>query len=248
MTDLEFVSGNPAGVELSAIMVTYGAREMALASLDSLAREIRRLAGEVIVVDNGPDGALAAEIALRYPDFRVVTQIANLGFAAAGDLAADLARGQFLLFVNPDTVIPERALERLLEFAKVRPDAGIWGGRTLFGDGTINPTSCRRRPSLWSLFCSAFALDTRYPNSALFAAAGYGGWARNDERRVDVVCGCFLLVERRVWDRLGGFSPAFFMYGEDDDLCLRARRLGFRPAFTPSAAIIHYGRGTELNQ
>jgi hypothetical protein len=68
------------------------------------------------------------------------------------------------------------------------------------------------------------------------------------ERAVDVVCGCFLLVDKMLWDRLGGFSPAFFMYGEDDDLSLRARKLGYRPGFTPDAAIVHLGSGTEMNK
>src|ERR1700722_12349528 len=77
---------------------------------------------------------------------------------------------------------------------------------------------------------------------------GYGGWQRNDERCVDVVCGSFMLVRRAVWDRLGGFSPAFFMYGEDEDFCLRARRIGLAPAFSPRPCIIHSGSGTERNQ
>ncbi|HEX4080344.1 MAG TPA: glycosyltransferase family 2 protein [Rhizomicrobium sp.] len=235
-------------VELSVVIVTHGAREMTLDCLESVAIETRRLASEVLVVDNASENGLAREIAARFPHFHVVAQFANLGFAAAANLAADFARGRFLLFLNPDTIVADGALDRLLEFARARPGAGIWGGRTLYGDGAVNPTSCRRAPSLWSLLCSAFALDTRYPQSRLFAAMGYGGWQRDRERSVDVVCGCFLLVDRAVWHRLAGFSPAFFMYGEDDDLCMRARQAGFHPAFTPAATIIHYGSGTELNQ
>ena len=235
-------------IELSIIIVTHGAREMTLECLKSLEIETRGLGREVLVVDNASETGFAGEIAATFPRFQVLAQVANLGFAAAANLAADSAGGRFLLFLNPDTVVLGGALDRLLEFARARPGAGIWGGRTLYGDGTVNPTSCRRAPTLWSLLCSAFALDTRYPQSNLFAAMGYGGWQRDSERCVDVVCGCFLLVDRAVWNRLAGFSPAFFMYGEDDDLCLRAHRAGFHPAFTPAAAIIHYGSGTELNQ
>ena len=118
----------------------------------------------------------------------------------------------------------------------------------MFEDGRVNPTSCRRYPNLWHLFCSAVALDTRCPNSSLFAAMGYGGWQRDDERSVDVICGSFMLVRRAAWDRLGGFSPSFFMYGEDEDFCYRARRLGFAPAFSPHPRIIHSGSGTERDQ
>lgn len=233
---------------VSVIVVTHNAREMTLRCLDSLRDEISCINDEVVVVDNASGEGLAAEIDSRYADFLVLPQAANLGFASAANLGADCAGGRLLLFLNPDTVVLKGALGRLAEFARTRPGAGIWGGRTLYADGTTNPNSCRRCPTLWSLFCSALALDTRYPASPRFAAMGYGGWARNSERRVDVVCGCFLLVDRGLWDRLGGFSPVFFMYGEDDDLCVRARRLGFSPTFTPEATIIHHGSGTEARQ
>ncbi len=230
------------------VVVTYGAREMTMRCLQSVAKEASRVAAEIVVVDNGSPDRLAEQIACAHPGFRVVAQVANAGFAAACNLAAAIANGRYLLFLNPDTIVPEGAIDALLEFARSRPEAGIWGGRTMFADGTINPTSCRRRLTLWSLFCTALALDTRYPNSGLFNRLGYGGWDWASERPVDVICGCFLLVDRALWDRLAGFSPAFYMYCEDDDLCLRARRLGFQPLFTAASTIVHHGSGTESSQ
>ncbi len=235
-------------VELSVIIVTYGARLLTLRSLESVAREIGRVSAEVIIVDNGSPEKLAEEISSSHSEFRVLPQAANTGFAAAANLAASATSGSYLLFLNPDTLVLDGAIHCMLEFARRRPQAGIWGGQTLFEDGQVNPTSCRRSPNLWRLFCSAVALDTRFPDSGLFAATGYGGWRRNDERSVDVVCGSFLLVQRALWDRLGGFSPAFFMYGEDEDLCIRAKKIGFAPAFSPEPAIIHTGSGTERDK
>jgi hypothetical protein len=233
---------------VSVVIVTYGAPDMTLRSLESVAHEIRRVAGEVIIVDNGSPDDLVGKITFAHPDFRILPQAANLGFAAAANLGADAAKGEYLLFLNPDTAVLEGAFDRLLEFARRRPEAGIWGGQTLFDDGNVNPTSCRRPPNLWRLFCNAVALDTRFPKSKFFSAMGYGGWHRNDERYVDVVCGSFMLVKRTVWDRLGGFLPVFFMYGEDEDLCIRAAKLGYRPAFSPEPRIIHHGSGTERDQ
>jgi GT2 family glycosyltransferase len=229
-------------------MVTYGAKECAMRSLESVRREIGRLTAEVIIVDNASPDGMSAAIASAHPDFSVLPLRANTGFAAAANQAAELAHGEYLLFLNPDTLVLEGAFDRMLEFARRRPGAGIWGGQTLFEDGRVNPTSCRREPNLWRLFCSALALDTRYPESKWFAAAGYGGWPRDDERSVDVICGSFMLVRRSLWDRLGGFCPAFFMYGEDEDLSIRARQLGFAPAFSPLPVIVHAGSGTEPNQ
>ncbi|MGH6888536.1 MAG: glycosyltransferase family 2 protein [Rhizomicrobium sp.] len=244
----EFTKSILPDTRLSVIVVTHNAREMTLRCLDSILGEIHDFEDEVIVVDNASGDEMAREMANGFSAFRVLPQDANLGFAAAANLGADSARGQYLLFLNPDTIMLSGSLDHLLQFAQIRPGAGIWGGLTVYGNGKPNPYSCRRRPTLWSLLCSALALDTRFPNSPWFAAMGYGGWDRNSERDVDVVCGCFLLVERALWDRLAGFSPRFYMYGEDEDLCLRARRIGYSPCFTPEASIIHHGSGTEPRQ
>lgn len=248
MTSAQHHQWTESGTELSVIVVTYDAPELALSCLESLRREIGAAGGEVLVVDNGSSSDLAARMALCFPEFLVTARTSNSGFAAAANLGAGMARGKLLLFLNPDTLVPEGAIEALLAFARSRPHAGIWGGKTLFADGGLNPHSCRRAPSLWGLLSSSLALDTRYPNSRFFGSSHYGGWCRDTERQVEVVCGCYLLIQRDLWERLGGFSPEYFMYGEDDDFCIRARRLGFRPSFTPQSVIVHHGSGSEASQ
>jgi GT2 family glycosyltransferase len=99
--------------------------------------------------------------------------------------------------------------------------------------------------TLWSLFCRTLGLAAAFPSSALFNTEAYGGWDRTTTREVDIVTGCFLLIETGFWRRLGGFDPGFFMYGEEADLCLRAAALGAKPAFTPTSTIIHYGGASE---
>jgi GT2 family glycosyltransferase len=120
--------------------------------------------------------------------------------------------------------------------------------RTVFANGQVNPTCCRRKPTLWRLFCSAIGFDTRFSHSALFSGMGYPVIPNEGAFPVDVVCGVCLLVARTVWDQLGGFSPAFFMYGEDDDLCLRAARLGYIRELLAEVVIVHHGSGTEPDQ
>lgn len=239
---------SPSEIDLTIILVTFGARELALRCLHSLRRESNGKSWEVRIVDNGSPNRLVDEIVATFPEFHIFSRASNSGFAAAANLAAADARGKRLLFLNPDTVVLEGAIDRLLDFARLRPDSGIWGGRTVFADGRINPAFCRRRPTPWRLLCSSLALDTRFPESSFFGGMGYGDRLGNSEAAVDVVCGCFLLVDRNLWDRLSGFSPAFFMYGEDDDLCLRARRLGYRPRISPASTIVHHGSGSEALQ
>ncbi len=235
------------GIELSIIVISYGTREMTLACLDSVQRETKNTRYEIIVVDNASQDGSAEALASRFPDARVLPQSRNLGFGAACNLAGREANGRYLLLLNPDTVVLDCAIDRLVEFAHRRPQARIWGGRMMFADGRLNPMSCWRRQSLWNLWCRASGLATLFRNSSVFHAHTYGGWKRDTEREVDIVSGGFLLIEKTLWDRLGGFAPEFFVYGEDSDLCIRARTLGSRPAITPKATIIHESGGTQTD-
>ena len=147
--------------------------------------------------------------------------------------------------IDGDTVVLENAIGRLLDFAEKNPTAGIWGGRTVFGNGTLNPGSCFRKMSIWNQFCRAFGLAAIFRNSELFNAEEYGGWSRDSIRQVDIVCGCFLMIKRTLWNQLNGFDRRFFMYAEEADLCVRAKKLGYSPMICGAAQIVHYGGGSE---
>lgn len=230
---------------VSIIVVSYNTREMTLACLRSVFEQTAAGTFEVIVVDNVSSDGSADAIAAEFPQVKLIRSESNLGFAGGNNLAAKDAVGDYVLLLNPDTLVLDRAIERLIAFADEHPSAGIWGGRTLFADGTLNPASCWGRQSLWSVFCFASGLSSMFRNVPFFDPEGYGGWPRDTVRQVDIVSGCFLLTRRTTWDQLGGFDPAFFMYGEEADLCLRARRIGCRPVVTPVATIIHYGGASE---
>lgn len=239
-------ASRPGGpCEISIVVVSWNTREMTLACLASIAAETRDVACELIVVDNASTDGSADAIAAAHPEARLIRSAENLGFARANNLAAREARGEKLLLLNPDTVILRRAIDRLARFARERPAAGIWGGRTLFADGALNPACCWRDISLWNLFCRAAGLTGLFPGSAIFNSEGYGGWRRDREREVDIVQGSFFLIDAALWRRLGGFDETFVMYGEEADLCLRARALGARPRMTPEAEIIHYGGASQ---
>lgn len=224
---------------VSILVISYNTRAMTLACLESLRAETRT-PHEVIVLDNAsPDGSAAA-IAEAFPGMRLIASPENHGFARGNTIAARAARGAYLLLLNPDTVVKGAAIDRLVDFAARTPEAGIWGGRTVFADGRLNPMSVFGDQTLWSLVCHASGLSAAFRGSAVFNPELYGAWPRDTERAVDVVQGCFLLIRRDLWDRLGGFDPAFVMYGEEADLCRRARDLGFRPRMTPEAEIVHH--------
>jgi GT2 family glycosyltransferase len=232
-------------VKLSILIVSYNTREMALEALRSVYRETS-VPFEVICVDNGSADGSPEAIAREFPQVHLIRSD-NIGFAAANNIAVRQATGERLLLLNPDTVVIDAAIDHLWGFAERTPDAGIWGGRTLFADGTLNPTSCWGRMTPWSLACRAFGLTYLFPASERFNAESIGAWQRDSEREVDIVTGCFFLIDHALWDRLGGFNPDFVMYGEEADLCHRARALGARPRISPTATIIHHGGGSEAS-
>ncbi len=228
-----------APIDVSVVIVTYRCRDEARECLASLYRATTEASFEVVVLDNASNDGTVEMVAAEFPEVRVVALDENVGFAAGVNRAAEEAAGEFVLLLNPDTVVHPGAIERLVGFARERPQHGIYGGRTLDPDGSVNPGSCWGRPTVWSLTCFATMLSTVFKQSPLFDPESLGRWQRDSVREVDIVTGCLLLAERRVWLELGGFDARFFMYGEDADLALRAARLGYRPIITPDAVITH---------
>ena len=235
----------PDSIDVSIIVVSYNTRQMTADALTSLASETSATRYEIIAVDNASTDGSAAMLAEHPARPQLIALEDNIGFARANTLAAKSARGRYLLLLNPDTVVRDAAIDKLVQFARAHPKALIWGGRTLFADGRLNPSSCWGRMTPWNLLCRATGLTGLFPKSELFNGEAFGGWPRDSVRQVDIVSGCFFLIEKDLWDRLDGFDPLFFMYGEEADLCLRAHAFGARPMVTPEATIVHYGGASE---
>jgi hypothetical protein len=231
-------------LDVSILIVSYNTREMTLATIASVFEQAQSVSFEVIVLDNASSDGSAEAIRDRFPQVKLIASADNLGFGGGNNVAGESARGRRILLLNPDTVVLDHAIDRLCAFADAHSDRGVWGGRTIFADGSLNPASCWGKPTLWSLFCMASGLRS-FRDSPMFNPEGYGGWLRDSTREVDIVSGCFLLIDAVLWRRLKGFDPAFFMYAEEADLCLRAHRLGARPMVTPDATIIHHGHASE---
>jgi N-acetylglucosaminyl-diphospho-decaprenol L-rhamnosyltransferase len=225
--------------DLSVLIVTYRCRDAASACLASIAGHAPALELEVVVVDNASGDGTVEMIREEFPDVRLVALDENVGFAGGVNRAAEEARGEHLLLLNPDTVVHEGALDAIVRFAREHPEHGLYGGRTLDPDGRVNPGSCWAQPSLRSYLFFATMLSTAFKGSRVFDPEAIGGWRRDSVREVGIVTGCLLLAPRAVWQRLGGLDTRFFMYGEDADLSMRAWAAGFRPAITPDAVVTH---------
>ena len=227
---------------VSIIIVSWNTREMTLEAIRSCIAETRETPYELIVVDNASSDGSAEAIAAEFPDLDLfMAETENHGFAKANNLAALHAKGEYLLLLNPDTVTLDGAIDKLVAFAGTHPNAGIWGGKTYFGDKTtLNTTSIFKEITLWSLMAQALGLSGLLRRIPGMAPEAYTPDQFETERPVDMVSGCFFLIRRDLWAELEGFDLDYGMYGEEADLCRRVKARGHQPMYTPEAKIVHY--------
>ena len=223
---------------IDIIVVNYNTRERTIEGLRSvLVQEIPGV--RIVLVDNGStDGSIDA-IRERCPEVTVIDAGENTGFARAVNRGVAAGSGDFVLLLNPDASTFTGSIEAIRDFATAHPDHGVYGGRTLRPDGSVDPSSCWGAPTLWSLLCFATTASTIFKRSPIFDPESLGGWQRDSVREVDIITGCLLLVRRATWDALGGMDERFFLYGEDAEFSARARRAGYRPVVVPAAVIEH---------
>lgn len=236
MAEEEKMIPNP---EVSIILVSYNTRDYILAAIDAVYAQTSKVSFELIVVDNdSKDGSLEA-INEKFPEVITYNSGANLGFAGGVQYGVKRSSGNYILLLNPDTEVVEGAIDKLVGFAKDKPQNGIWGGITLDSDLGIDTRNAWSRHDFLSLLFTALGISKIFSKSCFFNKYNYGCWDRTTVKEVDIISGCFFLITRDVWNELGGLDPAFFMYAEEADLCIRAKRAGYQPIITPDSKLVH---------
>jgi GT2 family glycosyltransferase len=226
---------------VTAVVVTYNTRELALELLGDLVKELEgQPESSVIVFDNASDDGTAAAVAERYPSVRVEASDVNLGFGAAVNRAAAQLTSKWLLLVNPDARINPGAVAALIDAARRAPGHGLYGGRFVDIARDTAEDSVAVLPSMTQLLGYATGLDTLARRFG-YRTAPRRVAAASDTAEVDALPGCFVLVEADAWRELGGFDQRYFMYGEDLDLSVRMASSGRRPLYVPAASIRHAG-------
>ncbi|RZS68048.1 hypothetical protein EV187_0473 [Agromyces ramosus] len=231
--------------ELSVVVVNYNTRDATAACLRSVLQTAATVDLELIVVDNGSSDGSVPAFRAGFPGVVAIEAGENLGFARGVNLGARAASGTWLLLLNPDTIVLPGSLRALLDFAAAHPEFGMFGGRTLRPDGSVDPSSCWGAPSLWSLTMFATMLSTTFKRSPFFDPESLGAWNRDSVREVPIITGCLLLVRRADFERLGGMDEDYFLYGEDAEFSLRAGRAGMRRVVVPDAVIVHEVGGSS---
>ena len=232
-------------MKLSVVIVSYNVKYYLEQCLLSLRRALRGIPAAIWIVDNNSHDNTPAYIAARFPEANIIVNNANLGFARANNIAIKQARGEYLLLLNPDTIVPEDTLARCIRFMDNRPDAGACGVAMLKDDGSFAYESRRGLPTPFTAFCKISGLCALFPRSRLFGRYYLRYLNKNKINRIDVVSGAFCFLRRSAIDKVGLLDEDFFMYGEDIDLSFRLLNAGYKNFYLP-LRILHYkGESTQ---
>jgi hypothetical protein len=227
-------------VKLSIVILCWNDRRVIGDCLQSIYRGTHWTEFEITVSDNGSTDGSIESIHERFPRVQVIENAANLRFSKGNNVGIAAATGEYILILNPDTIIHDGALDRLVEFADQHPEAGGFGCRVLNADGSYQG-SARPFPTLWREWLAALYLRPLGYVSDIFIADRYVRWKGETPRAIDWQSGCCLMARGDLLKRLGGFDEQFYYYYEDLDLCHRIWDAGYPILFTPEATITHLG-------
>lgn len=194
----------------------------------------------MILSDNGSTDDSVRVVREKYPQVRIIENRANLGFARGNNAGIREAQGEYVLILNPDTIIHRRALEKLVAYADENKEAGAFGARVLNRNGTFQKCA-RPIPTVRGYLIAALYLRNLGRLSERLESDTYVGWEGRTEREIGFQSGCCVMFRRELLDQLGGFDEQFFYHFEEVDLCYRVWKAGRRILFSPDAEITHLG-------
>lgn len=234
-------------MKVSVIIVNYNVRYFLEVCLHSVARALQRTTGEIIVVDNNSTDESIKMIRNRFPSVTVIENKENKGFGKANNQGVTIAQGEYILFLNPDTVLPEDFFEKAITYMDAHPEAGCLGPKLLDGKGQFAPESKRSFPTLFVALYKTTGINKLFSHSPYFNRYYAVHIGEDETAPVDVLMGCCMLLRTAILDKIQiAFDEDFFMYGEDIDLSYRIQKAGYENIYFPETSIIHYkGESTK---
>lgn len=233
-------------MKLSVVIVNYNVAAFLEQSLTSAFKALKNLDGEIFVVDNNSVDNSISMVKSKFPDVILVENKENVGFAKANNQAIKMAKGEYVLLLNPDTVVEEDTFVKCVRFMDEHPQAGGLGVKMVDGNGRFLPESKRGIPYPSSAFYKLFGLSKLFPKSNKFGAYHATYIGENDTAEVEVLSGAYMMLRKSVLDKIGLLDEDYFMYGEDIDLSYRILKGGYKNYYFPETRIIHYkGESTK---
>jgi len=233
-------------MKLSIVIVNYNVEHFLEQCLYSVNKAIDKSTTEVWVVDNASVDGSMSMVKEKFQWVKLIESKKNLGFSAGNNLAIRKAAGEYILLLNPDTVVEEDTFEKCIKFMDNHPNAGGLGVKMIDGNGHYLPESKRGMPSPWVAFYKIFGFTSFFPKSKRFAKYYLGHLPNNETNKIEILSGAFMFMRKSVLDEIGLLDESFFMYGEDIDLSYRIIKSGADNYYYPDTRIIHYkGESTK---
>ncbi len=223
-------------VDLSIIIVSYNTEELLKKCLESIFSQNRSISFEVIVIDNASTDGSAEAIS----NFQFIRNKKNVGFAKANNQGVKLAKGKYLLFLNPDTIVYPKTLEGMVAFMEGNQHAGVATCRVNLPNKKLDDASHRGFPTPWNAFCYFSGLSKLLPSSKLLNGYNLGWMDLSKKHEIDSCAGAFMMVRREAGESIGWWDEDYFWYGEDLDFCYRLKKNGWKIFFVPLFSILHY--------
>ncbi len=233
-------------MKLTVVIVNYNVEYFLEQCLNSTFKALEAVAGEVFVVDNNSIDGSVKMVEEKFPQVHLIANKENTGFSVANNQAMKLAKGEYVLLLNPDTLVEEDTFKQVVAFMDAHPEAGGLGCKMVDGKGVFLPESKRGLPTPTVAFYKIFGLSKLFPKSKKFGRYHLSYLDKEEIHEIDVLSGAFMLMRKQVLDEVGLLDEAFFMYGEDIDLSYRIILGGYKNYYYPKTRIIHYkGESTK---
>ena len=232
--------------KISVIIVNYNVEFFLEQCLNSVQKALNNINGQVFVVDNNSIDGSVDMVERKFPHYNLIANKDNKGFSKANNQAILLSDAEYILLLNPDTVVEEDTFSKVIDFMDNHPEAGGLGVRMLDGKGKFLPESKRGLPTPKVAFYKIFGLSKIFPKSKKFGQYHAGHLSEFETNEIDILSGAFMLMRSEALDKVGLLDEAFFMYGEDIDLSYRIQKGGYKNYYYPETRIIHYkGESTK---
>ncbi|SFS71295.1 glycosyltransferase family 2 protein [Lutibacter maritimus] len=228
-------------MDISIVIVNYNVRYFLEQCILSIIDASKKLAVEIIVVDNNSTDDSVPFLQSNYPSINLIANKENVGFSKANNQGVSIAKGEYVLILNPDTVIAEDTLDTIFNFAKTKQNLGILGVKLIDGSGKYLPESKRGIPTPSASFNKLFGISSSQKGKYYATHIG-----ENESGVVAVLVGAFMFMQKSVYNEVKGFDEDYFMYGEDIDLCYKVLNKGYQNYYFSDTQVIHYkGESTK---
>lgn len=229
-------------LDLSIIIVNYNTKEFLRKCINSILENVsKKINSEVIVIDNNSPDKSSKMVKEEFPQISLIVNKNNVGFSKANNQVIKIMqKNRYVLFLNPDTVMQDQTIEKMIEFMDTHKDVGAATCKLVMLNGEIDNASHRGFPTPWNAFCYFSGLSRIFPKSRIFAGYNLGWMDLNIAHEIDVLAGAFMLVRREAGIDAKWWDEDYFFYGEDIDFCYMLKQKGWKIYYVPSVFVTHY--------